>query len=121
MVVKGLGIIGSVSGSGASRSQDILCSRLSSVLKLIGPNVAFNVVKVIVYSARSPIYDVELDSSAAVEKLLQSFYRYWHKRDPVQKPAELDKVSIFHSVTPGTRIRIALLRVSCFFYLASSS
>ena len=75
----------------------------------------FEVVNVVVFpSGNHPVYDVELCSPGAVEALVREFFKYTRRRDPVQRPAELDRVSIHHSVTPGTRVRIALLRVSIF-------
>ena len=86
---------------------------MASVLRLISAETEFTVVSVLTYSAaHSPIYDVELDSTLAVETLLRSFYRFTRRREPVRRPPELEKVSVHHSVTVGTRVRISLLRVS---------
>ena len=109
IIVKGLGQVGS---SGAQHSPDALKSRMSSVLRLVGGGLEFSVVGVVVYSARhSPIYNVELDSTAAVTSLLREFFKFTRRNNPVKRPPELESVSLHHSVTPGTRIRISLLRV----------
>ena len=106
--MKGLGQI----GSGFQPSQDVLRSRLSSVLELFGPEVTFTVKKVYAFSSKPPIYDVELDSVESVDELLKASFRFSRKKDPAKRPAELEHVSIYHSVTTGTRIRLSLLRVS---------
>ena len=106
-MVKGLG------PSGPNRDPASLKTHLASILKLVCSTTEFEVVNVMTYAApSSPIYDIELDSALAVENLLRSFYRFTRRRDPVRRPPELEHVSIHHSVTPGTRVRIALLRVS---------
>ena len=86
---------------------------MRSVLELIGGNVEFNVMNVIVYPSKvAPVYDVELDSVEAVESLVKEFYKFTRRSSPAKRPSELERVSVYHSVTPGTRIRISLLRVS---------
>ena len=112
LVVKGLGVVGS---SGAQRNPDLLKARLSSVLCLIGSPTPFTVVNVIVYLTRgSPVYDVELESAASVNSLLREFSKFTRRKDAVRRPAELDRVSIYHSVTPGTRVRVSLMRANGF-------
>ena len=109
LILKGLGPIG---GSGQQPSQQVLKTRLTSVLGQIGADLPFVVINVVTYSRSSPVYDVELGSSASVDALLRSYYRFTRRRDPVARPPELDGVTLYHSVTPGTRVRISLLRVS---------
>ena len=102
-----------VKGLGPSGPQVSLKSKLASILRLIS-DTEFEVTNVLTYASPSaPIYDVELDHATAVETILRSFYRFTRRRDPVKRPAELERVSVHHSVTPGTRVRISLLRV-CF-------
>ena len=124
LIVKGLGQIGS---SGSQRSPDVLRSRIESVLSLIG-SAAFQVKDVVVYSASSPspVYNVELDSIASVDSLLKEFFKFTRRSNPVKRPPELDKVFLYNAVTPGTRIRISILRVilalnlthfNCFTFL----
>ena len=109
LVVKGLGVVGS---SGSQRNPDLLKARLMSVLSLIGSPTPFSIVNVLVYPTRgSPVYDVELSSVESVNALIREFSKYTRRRDPVRRPSELDRVSIYHSVTPGTRVRVSLLRV----------
>ena len=85
---------------------------MASLLALIDCTYPFVVKNVVVYPSRvSPVYEVVLDSSAAVEHLVKDFFKFTRRRDPVARPPELAKVSIHHSVTPGTRVRLALLRV----------
>ena len=77
----------------------------------------FVVNRVIVYPSKGkPVFEVVLDSAAGVEGLIREFYKYVRRKDPIARPPELSGVSIYHSVTIGTRIRISMLRVS-FFYL----
>ena len=110
LVVKGLGGIGADS---SARNPDHLRARLSSVLQLIGAPISFSVVSVITYSSGStPVSDVELNSEAAVSALIREFFKFTRRQDPVHRPPELDRISIYNSVTAGTRIRISLLRVS---------
>ena len=113
IIVKGLGTIGS---SGSQRNQDLLKTRLTSVLRLVDPDLEFTVKTVVVYSSRNPIYDVQLDSAEAVESLLRSFFRFTRQRDPAKRPVDLEGISLYHSVTPGTRIRTSLLRVRYHFF-----
>ena len=109
-MVKGLG------PSGPHLDPASLRAKLASILRLIS-DCEFVVTNVFTYaSPASPIYDVELDTTSAVETILRSFYRFTRRRDPVRRPPELDRVSIHHSVTPGTRVRISLMRVSLFFF-----
>ena len=117
MIVKGLGQVGSSSGS--QRSPEVLRTRLKSVLDKIGVDEEFSVLNVILYPASSPVYDVELDSVVAVEALVRNFFKFTRRKDPVSRPPELDKVSVYHSVTTGTRIRLALLRVNNFYFVIS--
>ena len=111
LIVKGLGQVGS---SGNQRNPEVLRGRLRSVLALVGAPVPFEVDDVVVYSAHSshPVYNVKLSSAAAVDSILREFFNYTRRSNPVKRPAELDNVSLNHAVTPGTRIRISLLRVS---------
>ena len=113
LVVKGLGQVGS---SGAQRDQVALRSRMTSVLQLVGIRTQFSVLNVVVFpSATSPVYDVEIEPVEAVDLLVREFFKFVRRQDPVRRPPELDRVSIHHSVTPGTRIRISLLRVRIVF------
>ena len=108
MIVKGLGRI---DGSN-SRDQEGLRARVARVLGAIG-SVPVAVLKVVVYPPHSaPVYDCELSSAEAVSALVRDFYKFTRRRDPVRRPVELEGVSVYHSVTPGTRVRISLLRVS---------
>ena len=113
LVVKGVGPIG---GSGSQKNPELWKNRLTSVLKLFGPEVDFEIKNVIMYSAGNPVYDVELDSATSVDEILNSSFRFYRRKDPISKPPELEKISIYRSVTPGTRVRISLLRVSSFLY-----
>ena len=108
MVVKGL------SGfSAIQRNPEALRSRFASLLALIGSTVPYVVNSVIVYPGKGrPVYEVCLDSPAGVESLVREYLKYTRRKDPVTRPQELSGVSIFHSVTAGTRVRISLLRVS---------
>ena len=123
IVVKGLGPIGSSgSSSGLSRNQEILRGRLTSVLSLFGSDFPFVVRNVIVFPpVASPVYDVELDTSGAVDALIRETFKFSRKQDPVKPPPELERITLYHSVTPATRIRIALLRVSPPPFLPSIS
>ena len=99
--------------SAAQRSPEALRSRFASLLTLIGSNVPFVVNQVIVFPGKGrPVYEVVLDSSNGVESLVKEYFKYTRRKDPVSRPPELSGVSIFHSVTAGTRVRISLLRVS---------
>ena len=108
LVVKGLGRIGS---SGSQTDQSLLKTRLTSVLKKVGANHPFSVKSVSVFPAKNPVYEVELDTVDAVSAILRSFARFTSRHEPAKRPSELSGVSLFNSVTPGTRIRISLLRV----------
>ena len=117
--MKGLGRIGD-SGSSSGRDQ-ILKTRMASVLAKVGIVAPINILGVVVYSSgSSPVYDVELDSFVTVSALLKEFYKFTRRRDPIARPPELDGVSLYRSVTTGTRVRVSLLRVSylstCFHY-----
>ena len=107
IVVKGLAL------SGPHLSPDQLRGRLASILQLIGAPISFSVISVATYpSGASPVYDVELDSAAAVSAILREFYKFTRRQAPVSRPPELAHVAVYNSVTPGTRVRISLLRVS---------
>ena len=107
LVVKGLA--GDLS---SNRSPDMLRSRFASLLALVGSTTPFVVCNVIVYPAKGrPVYEVVLDSAAGVESLIKEFFKFTRRKDPVARPPELSGVSVYHSVTPGTRVRISLLRV----------
>ena len=109
LIVKGLGQIGS---SGSQHDPRLLKNRLSSVLTLVGAPTPFSVANVVVYSSpAAPVYDVELDSFESVSSLLKEFTKYTRRRDPVARPPDLERVSLYRSVTTGTRVRISLLRV----------
>ena len=108
--MKGLGQVGS---SGSQQDPRLLKSRLTSVLNAVGLKAPFSVKNVISYSTpAAPVYDVELDSFESVSSLLKEFYKFTRRRDPVPRPSELDHVSLYRSVTTGTRVRVSLLRVS---------
>ena len=107
LVVKGVGPI----VSNAQRSQEVWKSHLVPVLRLIGPGVKFDIKSVIMYSPSNPVYDVELDSNKSVDAIFNASYRFVRRNDPIQKPTEIERISIFRSVTPATRVRISLLRV----------
>ena len=99
--------------SAIQRSPEALRSRFGSLLALIGAKVPFVVNNVIVFPGKGkPVYEVVLDSPAGVESLIQEYFKYTRRKDPITRPPELSGVSIYHSVTAGTRIRISLLRVS---------
>lgn len=108
IIVKGLGRI----GSGTQASESLLRSRISSVLALVGANVDVRVKSVIVFPGAKPVYKVELESAAVVKALLSGHSQYTRRRDPVARPQGLENVFLYNCVTPGTRIRISLLRVS---------
>ena len=109
VVVKGLGRIGS---SGAQSDQKTLKSRLSSVLSLVSSELRLNVRSVVCFPGAKPVYKVELGSAEVVRDLLFSFSRFTRRVDRVPFPAGLENVTMYNCVTPGTRIRISLLRVS---------
>ena len=111
VIVKGLGQVGS---SGSQRSPEVLQGRLKAVLSLIGVSLPFEVLSVVVYgpSSASPVYNVELDSVSAVDALLIEFFKFTRRSNPVKRPPELERVFLYHAVTPGTRIRISILRVN---------
>lgn len=112
-MVKGLGRIGS---SGSQADQSVLKSRLASVLGVVGADTDFSVVSVNVFpSGQSPVYEVELDSIGAVSAILRSFARFTRRHEPAKRLADLTGVSLYNSVTPGTRIWISLLRVFSSF------
>ena len=91
------------------------------MLTAVGLRSPFSVVDVIVYPASQPVYDVELDYAKSVEFLVKEFFKFTRRKDPLVRPTELERVSLFHSVTAGTRIRISLLRVrSLYLYLLFS-
>ena len=118
IIVKGLGRICS---TGSQNDRELLKSRLWSVLGLVGTEIAFQVLNVNVFpSPTSPVYDVELDSAAAVGSILGTFTRYTRRHESVARPQGLDGVSLYNAVTPGTRIRLSLLRVSVFHFLLRS-
>ena len=84
---------------------------------MVGSSTEFKVVSVVSYSAKSsPVFNAELDSEEAVDSILREFSKYTRRNNPVKRPAELETVSMHHAVTPGTRIRISLLRVSLFYF-----
>ena len=114
IVVKGLGRIGS---SGAQSDSNLLKSRLASVLSLVSSEVKVNVESVVCFPGVKPVYKVDLGSSETVRALLFSFSRFTRRVDRVPFPSGLENVSIYNCVTPGTRVRISLLRVR-FFTLA---
>ena len=108
LVVKGL-------PGDSSHGPDQLRARLATLLQSINSTIGFSVLNVITYpSASTPVYDVELDSAAAVSSLIREFFKFTRRQDPVRRPPGLERVSIYNSVTPGTRIRISLLRVRWF-------
>jgi hypothetical protein len=109
IIVKGLA---QVRSSGSPTDQDLLKTRLGAVLSAVGVG-PIAAVKVVAFPSKgSPVYDVELASAEIVASLIKSFYRYTRRKDPVPRPADLEGVALYHSVTPGTRVRISLLRVS---------
>ena len=111
LIIRGLGRIG---GAGSKPSTDVLKTRLTSVLSLVGVTRSFEVLDAIQFaSAVAPVYSVRLCSFEAVDDLLREFSKFTRRREPVARPPELDNVALYHAVTPGTRIRISLLRVSC--------
>ena len=116
VIVKGLGRIGS---SGAQSDQKTLKSRLSSVLSLVSSELRLNVKSVICFPGAKPVYKVELGSAEIVRDLLFSFSRFTRRVDRVPFPSGLENVTMYHCVTPGTRIRISLLRVIKINFLAS--
>ena len=98
---------------GSQRNPEALRSRFASLLTLVGSSVSFVVNNVIVYPAKGkPVYEVVLDSPAGVEALVKEYFKFTRRKDPISRPPELNGVTIFHSVTSGTRVRISLLRVS---------
>ena len=92
-------------------------SRLRHLLSCINPKVDFSISEVRVRGSSSlpPIYEVVLTEAEASEDLRLSFTRFTRKKNPVDRPPELDGVEIFNSVTPATRVRISILRVSFVF------
>ena len=108
VIIKGLGRV----GSGATRDLEVVKNRASAVLNEVGSGREFTVLGVIVYGSNNPVYNVELDSPESVSSLLSAFSRFTKRHQPVQRPQSLDGISLYHAVTPGTRVRISLLRVS---------
>ena len=90
----------------------MLSSRISSVLALVGANVDVRVKSVVVFPGAKPVYKAELESAEVVKALLSGHSQYTRRRDPVARPQGLENVFLYTCVTPGTRIRISLLRVS---------
>ena len=117
IIIKGLGHV----GSSSQRSQETLKNRVTSVLSAVGSSAEFDVLDVFTYSSGSnPVYDAKLSSAEAVEIIIKEFYKFTRRRDPVRRPAELERVNLYHSITPGTRVRISILRVIAFFFVASN-
>ena len=107
-MIKGLGRV----GSGGPRENEAIKLRVASTLAEVGPGLDVSVVDVIIYGAGYPVYNVELKSEESVKALLSAFSRFTRRRDPVPRPQSLDKISLHHAVTVGTRVRLSLLRVS---------
>ena len=110
IIVKGLGRI----GSGGPRDANVVKNRITSLLNEVGSTQEFTVEEVIVYGQGNPVYNVALSTEKSVTALLSAFSRFIRRRDPVPRPSSLDGVALHHAVTPGTRVRISLLRVSNF-------
>ena len=112
VVVKGLGRI----GSSGTPSDQALKSRLSSVLSLVSSELRINVKSVVCFPGAKPVYKVELGSAEVVRDLLFSFSCFTRQVDRVPFPPGLENVTVYHCVTPGTRIRISLLRVKLLLF-----
>ena len=89
-------------------------SRIRHILSTIDKKLTLSIAEVRVRGTgpRPPIYEVVLEDSETAEALRKSFSRFTRKRSPISRPPELDGVEIFNSVTPATRVRISVLRVS---------
>ena len=89
-------------------------SRIRHILSTIDKKVQFSVSEVRVHGSgpRPPIYEAVLGDSESADTLRKSFARFTRKRSPVPRPSELDGVEVYNSVTPATRVRISVLRVS---------
>ena len=89
-------------------------NRIRHIISTIDRKIGFSVSEVRVFGAgpRPPIYEVVLGDSESADALRKSFARYTRKRSPVTRPPELDGVEVYNSVTPATRVRISILRVS---------
>ena len=89
-------------------------SRIRHILSTVDKKLTFSIAEVRVRGTgpRPPIYEVVLEDSETAEALRRSFSRFTRKRSPISRPPELDGVEIFNSVTPATRVRISVLRVS---------
>ena len=112
VVVKGVGRVGS-----GGRDMAPVKTRISAVLAEVGANRGFEILSVIVYGASHPVYNVELESEDSVRSILSAFSRFTRRHEPVTRPASLDGVGLYHAVTPGTRVRLSLLRVRFLFVL----
>ena len=112
-MIKGLGRIGS-----GNRDTAAIKSRVTAALSEVGASCEFSVESVIVYGAGNPVYNVELGSEKSVNSLLSAFSRFTRRNDPVSRPQSLDGLALHHAVTPGTRVRISLLRVMIIIELS---
>ena len=92
-------------------------SRIRHILSTIDKKLKFSISEVRVHGTgpRPPIYEVVLDESESAKALRVSFSRFTRKKSPVSRPPELDGVELYNSITPATRVRISILRVSLFF------
>ena len=100
--------------------------RLRHILSAIDKGVDFRISDVHVRgsaaSSLPPIYEVVLEDDESARDLREAFKRFTRQKSPVTRPAELDGVGVFNSVTLATRVRISILRVSrllvcsCFIF-----
>ena len=90
--------------------------RLRHILSAIDKGVDFRISDVHVRgsaaSSLPPIYEVVLEDDESARDLREAFKRFTRQKSPVTRPAELDGVGVYNSVTLATRVRISILRVS---------
>ena len=93
--------------------------RLRHILSAIDKDADFRISDVHVRGSASsslpPIYEVVLEEAESAIQLRETFKRFTRRKSPVPRPAELDEVGVFNSVTLATRVRISILRVSLLF------
>ena len=93
---------------------DRVRSRLRHILSCIDKGVDFRISDVRVRGSATmpPIYEIVLEEEESASDLRKAFRRFTRHKNPVRRPAELEGVAIFNSVTLATCVRISVLRVS---------
>lgn len=106
IILKNVGKIGGES--------DRVRSRLRHILSCVDKGVDFRISDVRVRGSATmpPIYEIVLEDEESAGDLRKAFKRFSRPKNPVRRPAELEGVAIFNSVTLATRVRISILRVS---------